>query len=123
MMVLGVPSGGSHAAAHISPFVSNITSLSLTGTRFIDVADGVDGVEGGGGGGAPRWATDVGAAYASSVPSELSELSPDLTLVASSGSCPASIPACASIVSSTTSAGTLTYNVGRRPGMVLESSA
>ena len=51
MRVFGVSSGGSHAAAHIDPFESNITSLSLTSARCIEVVDG--GVGGGGGGGAP----------------------------------------------------------------------
>mgnify|MGYP003328882019 CR=1 FL=1 len=33
MSVLGVSSGGSHAAAHISPFESNLTSSDLTSAR------------------------------------------------------------------------------------------
>ena len=116
MRVLGVSSGGSHAAAHIDPFESNLTSLSLTSGRCIEVV-GVGGVDGGG---APSCITGIGAACASSASSELSLV---LSLVASSGNWPASMPACSSIVASTTSAGTLTYSVGRRPAIVLAPSA
>ena len=52
MRVLGVSSGGSHAAAHISPFESYVTSPASTPGRWIDVGGVAAG--GGGGGGVSR---------------------------------------------------------------------